>query len=96
MDELEVASNMIDSIYIESKLFSSKKVLDLTDPRNLKILGITRDDLVGRNYIFTQILGHLAKMNQYDALIIPGAKEYIHGTKQFLEYYSNLIILRGF
>lgn len=95
MAEIEAASNMAHTVALESKSFSSNKVLDLTDPKNLEILGITKNDLID-DYTLPQILSHLAKMNQYDSIIAFGAKEYIHGTNIGLEYYRNYIILRGF
>lgn len=93
--EIEASSSMAHTIALESKTFSSKKVLDLTDPKTLEALGISEDQLLD-TYTLPQILSHLAKMNQYDSIIATGAKKYIHGTNIKLEYYKNYVILRGF
>lgn len=92
--EALVTGHNIDQMLIESKFFSSHNVLDLSNEKNLNLLGITKSDLLLDDYGLTQKIGHLAKMNQYDAIIIPGSKTSFDKTK--IEEYLNFVILKGF
>lgn len=48
-----------------------EKVLDLTNPENLKMLGISEKDLVQKDYDIPQMIGKLAKKTKYEALLVP-------------------------
>lgn len=48
-----------------------KKVIDLTNERNLKILDIQKDDLIGNSWILTQHIASLAYQKGCEALLVP-------------------------
>jgi len=50
-----------------------KKVLDLTNEKNLKILDIQKDSLIGSNWNFTQHIASLVYHKGYEALLVPSA-----------------------
>ncbi len=50
-----------------------KKVFDLTNEKNLKVLDIQKDSLIGSSWNFTQHIASLAYRKGYEALLVPSA-----------------------
>jgi RES domain-containing protein len=50
-----------------------RKVLDLTNGKNLKALNIQEDNLIGSSWHFTQRIASLAYQKGYEALLVPSA-----------------------
>ncbi|MBU4502878.1 MAG: RES family NAD+ phosphorylase, partial [Nanoarchaeota archaeon] len=50
-----------------------KKVLDLTNEKNLRVLDIQEDNLIGDSRDITQHIASLAYQKGYEALLVPSA-----------------------
>jgi RES domain-containing protein len=69
-----------------SKDVQIENVLDLTNPRTRRELGVTLRDLTGDSYKITQQVGDWARVNGYDGILAPSARN---------RDGSNLVIFLG-
>lgn len=82
--ELGVLSE--DSVVIGSKSVKLNKVLDLTDESVRSALGVSKHDLMRKEYEITNVVGDVARVNGFDAILAPSSANINGGV--------NLIILR--
>ncbi len=52
-----------------------RKIIDLTSEKNIKLLNIQRDDLIGDNWDIPQLIAVLAYQKGYEGLLVPSATE---------------------
>ena len=82
----------MNKLLVGTKQVKLDRVLDLTDPHNLKVLGIddpnqlTLKNTEPKAYELTQMLGNLAKKHGYQAIKAPSEPNFAKGG-------VNLIIL---
>lgn len=65
-----------------------RKVINLTNEKNLKILNIQKDGLLGDCWILTQQIASLAYQKGYEALLVPSVTRKGNNIILFLENFT--------